>query len=645
MKQESVRFAKLRTELSKLGVDAWLVATGDAHQSEYPASSDRRVESVSGFTGSNGAALIAADGVVLEGVETPAVLITDGRYTIQAAKQLDLKEYTVQTTGANLPLMHEYVSRHLGKSVKRKLGVDPAIVPLQMFKDLEQELKNHELVPIMRSPLDSVWGADGRPSPPNAAAFVHDIKIAGKSLEDKVVDVRKELQKQNATGLVVSSLDEVAWLLNIRGGDVDCTPVCISYAVVTMDEVRFYVSPTKVTPEVAVYLKNAGVTIKAYEKVFEDVEELAALGVKFWVDPAQTSLATLEAIKTGSLKKGINVTAPGNLVQKRSPIALPKAIKNAAEQKGIQDAHVRDGAAMARTLSWLEKKVEALEDVYEIDVADYAEEQRRKQDKFMDLSFPTIAATGPNGAITHYFPTPETNRKLRVGEMYLMDSGAQYLDGTTDVTRTMCFGEPPRELVERFTNVLKGHISLATTVFPVGTTGYQLDILARAPLWRAGIDYGHGTGHGVGAFLGVHEGPHQITFRYREDAAPLEAGMTVSNEPGFYKEGEYGIRIENILIVRNKTFTHQTSAKMLCFEPLTLIPFQARLIDTAMLTHEEIEYIDTYHERVWREISPLLKDDEDKSAHNWLRQATLPLRNSQHQNSRSSLEDKVRQEV
>lgn len=419
--------------------------------------------------------------------------------------------------------------------------------------------------------------------------------------------------------MAISSLDEVAWLLNLRGSDIAYCPVVMSHVVVTPSEAFLFIDQAKLAPDLRKHIQAAGYSIKPYDAYIGTLETLAAdKSLKFWVDPSVTSWAVYSALGfAGGAKPA---------VEKLSPIAMPKAIKNAAETKGLQDAHVRDGVAMARFFSWLEKVVVAGKDLDEIAAADEAERQRKRVggDKFKGLSFPTIAASGPHGAITHYFASEETSRKLSAEEMFLCDSGAQYSDGTTDVTRTMFFGTPPAEMVRSFTYVLKGHVNLASAHFPRGTLGSALDILARSPLWKGGIDYGHGTGHGVGAYLNVHEGPHSISFRRRANEPALEPGMTTSIEPGYYERDHYGIRIENICLVKSLTAPHKLGAgvELLGFEPLTLIPFQRKLIDTSLLTHEDKAYLDNYHARVWDTISPLLSDADDTEALEWLRHNT-----------------------
>lgn len=582
------RLMDLRGRLKEDNLDAIIVLSGDAHHSEYPSERDRCMKYISGFTGSAGTVMVTANG--------GAFLVTDGRYTIQASQELDTSKWKVMQVGARMPTMPEHLRSALGSGPKR-IGVDASTVSLGTWRSLEKELHPHKLIALDESPLAVQWEADSaftRPALPTAPAAEHPIEYAGVSAGDKLAQLREALDKEGADAMAISSLDEVAWLLNIRGSDVAYCPVVMSHVAVTPSEALLFVDDSKLDDQVRKHVVSAGYTVKPYEAFISTLRGLASQGLNFWVDPGVTSWAVYSALGFDTDNKPA--------VEKLSPMALPKAIKNDAETKGLQEAHVRDGVAMARFFSWLEAAVRDGTDLDEIAAADEAERQRRKVggDMFKGLSFPTIAASGPHGAITHYFPSEELNRKLARDEMFLCDSGAQYADGTTDVTRTMFFGEPPAEMVRSFTLVLKGHINLASCVFPRGTLGSQLDILARSPLWKGGIDYGHGTGHGVGAYLNVHEGPHSISFRRRDGEPALEAGMTTSIEPGYYEEGSYGIRIENICLVRHDPAEHRLGAgvELLRFEPLTLIPFQRKLINPELLTHEDKAYIDAYHSRV-----------------------------------------------
>ena len=609
------RLGKLRAGLKDEKLDALIVLSGDAHHSEYPSERDRCMKYISGFTGSAGTVMVTADG--------DSFLVTDGRYTIQAAQELDPATWQVMQVGARMPTMPEHLRKALGSTPKR-VGVDASTCSLGTWRELEKELHPHVLVALEQSPLAKQWENDAaspRPQLPTAPAAVHPVEFAGVSAADKLSQLRSALDKEGAEAMAISTLDEVAWLLNIRGSDVAYCPVVMSHVAVTPSDAFLFVDESKLDSTVRKHVEDAGYTIKPYQDFIPTVDSLASSGLKFWVDPSVSSWAVMGALGLAAGAKPA--------VEKLSPMALPKAIKNTAEAKGLQDAHERDGVAMARFFSWLEKKVVAGADLDEIAAADEAERQRARVggDKFKGLSFPTIAASGPHGAITHYFPTPEMSRKLSPDEMFLCDSGAQYADGTTDVTRTMFFGQPPAEMVRSFTYVLKGHINLASSIFPRGTLGSQLDILARSPLWKGGIDYGHGTGHGVGAYLNVHEGPHSISFRRREGEPALEPGMTTSIEPGYYEQGNYGIRIENICLVKKVEAAHKLgdSVELLTFDPLTLIPFQRKLVDAALLTHEEAQYIDAYHQRVWNTISPHLQSSDDSDALEWLRHNTAPV--------------------
>eukprot|EP00897_Mesotaenium_endlicherianum_P009270 jgi/Mesen1/8371/ME000468S07807 len=677
---------------------AYLVPSEDAHQSEYVAECDLRREFISGFNGSAGLAVVTV---------REALLWTDGRYFLQASQQLSAPDWRLMRVGEDPP-PEKWLSQALPKHAR--VGVDATCVSVDAARRYEDTLarRGQSLTPVAPNLVDQIWAA--RPPPPPLPAVVHPLRLAGQSPLEKVRSVRERLASEGARALVVSALDEVAWLLNLRGADVAFNPVVRAYALVTLDDAILFVEPAKVTPEgsalamaalpivdseeplrgalhddvqVAAHLQANGVQVKGYDAIFEHAKVLAqqagpstspeslagsgaatatatatatpgseggvveapggsaggAAGVStaeangeeaeasgegraaaVWLDPASASFAIYDALKR-------HLSADSLLLQP-SPIALAKALKNDVELAGMKEAHVRDGAAMVAFLAWLDREMQQVlgapgyfseeaaplplkrklqeEDgaamggkLTEVSVADKLEHLRSQQQSFVGLSFPTISSVGPNAAIIHYRPEAATCAPLRTDLMYLCDSGAQYLDGTTDVTRTMHFGKPAAHEKACYTRVLQGHIKLDTAVFPNGTTGHVLDILARLPLWSDGLDYRHGTGHGVGSYLNVHE------------------------EPGYYEDGAFGLRIENVMVVKEATsLPHNFCGKgFLCFEPITWVPLQAKLIDIPSMSPEEIAWVDRYHASCTAKLSPLLTGYELE----WLLKATAPL--------------------
>lgn len=608
----------VRGILDEQGLDAYLVLSGDEHE--------RRayLPFLTGFTGSYGTALISKRQD--EAGDGGNWLITDGRYQIQAAQELDASTWNILEVGARKPSVGEHLAASLG-TAPLKIGLNPFSLPLTQWRAMQKHLNDnvkgcsqrHELVPLSEDILDPLWDDEEGQSKPDGPVAVHPLEYAGKKVQDKLTEVRASMEKEGAGALVISALDDIAWLYNLRGEDSEYMPSFRAHAIVTASETHLFIDAAKIaSPDVTKHLEDSSITVHPYE-LFGQTLTSVSENSKCWIDPGRTSWGVYDAIT-----KANGSTAP---LEKLSPVALPKAIKNEAEQAGMKAAHKRDAVAMARFLSWLEPAVARGDHVTECSAAEKVDSLRRAQDKNVGLSFPTITGSGPNGAITHYRATPKTDRKLSVDEMLLCDSGGQYLDGTTDVTRTMYFGTPPQDLIDTFTRVLKGHVGLASAVFPHGSTGHQLDCLARAPLWKSGLDYAHGTGHGVGAYLCVHEGPHFISATKRDFDPPLEDGMTTSIEPGFYAEGKFGIRIENIMLVQKHKSEHQMGAgiTLLEFEPLTLIPFQRKMINEALLSEEEKDYVNAYHARVRAEISPLLQADDDKAALEWLMHNTEPL--------------------
>ncbi|KAJ2547340.1 hypothetical protein EV175_005258 [Coemansia sp. RSA 1933] len=605
------RLAKLRKLMAnpKYNVTAYVVPSEDAHQSEYVAACDMRRAFISGFDGSAGCAVITMD---------KAAMFTDGRYFLQASEQMD-DNWTLMKRGfPGVPSWQEYLEKHLPSGTR--VGIDPTLLSASEGKHIKKAMNANgggDLVGIEQNLVDIVWGAS-RPARPSDQAFVLDMQFTGESHMDKIRRVRAELDKSaGISGLVVSALDEIAWLFNLRGSDISYNPVFFAYALVTSTDVTLYIDAAKVSDAVRAHLR--GINIRPYEAIFGD---LSALSVSL----AQEKQRLLVGSSVSwALAKALG---SANVLVDKAPIALLKALKNPVELEGMRQCHVRDGAAMANYFGWLEHEMlfnGGHQRLSEVDVADKLEQFRREQANCVGLSFSTISSVGANGAIIHYSPKRGTDALMDLNQMYLCDSGGQYYDGTTDVTRTYHFGSPTAWQRECFTRVLKGHIGLDRAVFPSNTTGYALDPLARLPLWQLGLDYRHGTGHGVGAFLNVHEGPQGIGMRDGYLSTGLQHGMTITNEPGYYEDGAFGIRIENTcLIVKTDTrFDYTGGAGYLRFEPVTMVPIQKKLIQAGLLTSEERQWLDQYHQTVWEKVSPLLA--EDSLGYAWLKRETSPL--------------------
>ena len=583
------RLSALRAEMARQGMDGFIVPHADEFQNEYLPPSTERLAWITGFTGSAGAAVVLKD---------RAAAFTDGRYTIQIREQVDGELFDIRHISDEPP--KDWVAEHLGRG--GKLGYDPWLHTERALKVWRKaaEKAGGEMVAVERNPLDAVW-AD-RPPAPAAPIAPHGEEFAGETSTSKRERVAKTLADASADSAVITAPDSIAWLLNIRGSDVAHTPLPLSFAILyATGRVEWFVDPAKVGRDMAGHLGDE-VTVRGADE-FEPA--LWALGNnRVLADPAGTAALVFERLgKAGA-----------QIIRADDPCQLPKACKNSVEIEGMRAAHRRDGVALTRFLAWLAAQTPK-GGVGEIAAADKLQALRFEGEHITDLSFRTISGSGPNGAIVHYSVTPESDRTLGPGELYLVDSGGQYRDGTTDVTRTVAIGEPTAEMRDRFTRVLKGHIAIATVRFPEGTTGSHLDILARQALWRAGLDYDHGTGHGVGSFLGVHEGPQRISKIPNKVA--LKPGMIVSNEPGYYKTGEYGIRIENLVCV-TAVEIEGAEKPMLGFETLTLAPIDLALVDPALLTPPETEWLNAYHTDVRETLTPLV--DGDTAA--WLAEAT-----------------------
>jgi Xaa-Pro aminopeptidase len=593
------RLAALRQELARRGVAGFLVPRADEHQGEYVPPRAERLAWLTGFTGSAGVAVVLAD---------KAAVFIDGRYTLQVRTQVDTTLFEPCHSGEQPP--EQWIAANLPKG--SVLGYDPWLHTVDGVARLKEavEKAGGSLKPLADNPLDAVW-AD-QPPPPIAPVVAHDIAYAGKPAADKRQELGARLAADGIDAAVLSLPDSIAWLLNIRGADVPHTPLPLSFAILRQDgTVDLFIEKLKLAPGLERHLGN-GVAVRAPAELGAELDGLGAAKARVLADPATAPSWVFDRLAAAGVKP----------VRGDDPCALPKACKNPVEIAGTRNAHRRDGAAVSRFLCWLDRET-ATRDVTELEAAARLHEFRRENELFRDLSFDTIAGAGPNGAIVHYRSTEKTNRALAQGEIFLLDSGAQYLDGTTDITRTMIVGAVPggalgEEMRDRFTRVLKGHIAIATARFPKGTSGSQLDSLARAALWQAGLDYDHGTGHGVGSYLGVHEGPQRISKL--PNRVGLEPGMIVSNEPGYYKSGAYGIRIENLVVVVPAEIPG-AERELRGFETLTLAPIDRRLVDTRLLGAAEIAWLDAYHARVRAEITPLV--DAETAA--WLAAATAPI--------------------
>src|SRR5215468_4131688 len=587
------RLTALRAELARRGLDGFVVPHADRFQNEYLPPSEERLAWLTGFTGSAGAAIILAE---------RAVLFVDGRYTLQAWDQTDPKLFTIEH------LVDKPPSAWIESNLKagQKLGFDPWLHTVEGAERLAKACSTVGaiLVATEPNPIDAAYRT--RPPSPHGAIVPHDLQFAGEPAAQKLERIRAEIAKLKADALVVSDPHAVAWTFNIRGADVSHTPLPLAFAIILAEGARLYVDESKLTSTARSAL--AGLTDIRPEETF--AQDLAALGAEHLVvrlDQATAAHAISQAIAANG----------GKVLRGPDPIAVMKAVKNAVEIGGSRTAHRRDGAAVANFLAWFDR-VAPEGQLTEIDAVEALETFRRDTGLLRDVSFPTISGAGPNGAIVHYRVTRKTNRKIAPGELFLIDSGAQYQDGTTDITRTVMVGDASHEVRDRFTRVLKGHIAIARAVFPDGVSGSQLDSFARTHLWAAGLDFDHGTGHGVGSYLSVHEGPARIA---KLGTSALMRGMILSNEPGYYKTGHYGIRIENLVLVSEAPAVAGGEKQLNRFETLTLAPIDRRLVDRQIMTADEIDWLDAYHAEVREVLSPLVAADTRA----WLSAATAPL--------------------
>ncbi|MFJ5369569.1 aminopeptidase P family protein [Bosea sp. CER48] len=586
------RVAALRKALAAQGLDGFVVPRADEHQGEYVPAHMARLAWLTGFTGSAGSAVVLAD---------KAALIVDGRYTIQSAEQTDTKVVT-PVRMEETPL-ERWIEQNLPAG--GKLGYDPWLHTVDGVAKLEKAVAaaGGSLVAVTANPIDALWS--DRPAAPAAPIKAHPAAYAGEDSTAKLGRIRKALAEAKVDALVVSDPHALAWVFNIRGGDVEHTPLPLGYAIVPREgRPTVFLAPEKITNEAGDAIGAVG-EIAAPAELENQLRKLGAAKARVRLD-ATTAASALAAL----IREAGGTPDAGS-----DPIALMKARKNAAELSGARAAHLRDGAAMTNYLSWLAREAPK-GGLTEIDAVAALEAERLRTGQLKDVSFTTIAGAGPNAALPHYRVSEATNRKLEPG-IFLVDSGGQYEDGTTDITRTIVIGEPTAEMRDRYTRVLKGHLAISRLVFVKGTSGAQLDAFARLPLWQGGFDFDHGTGHGVGSYLSVHEGPQRLS---KLGTTPLEPGMILSNEPGYYKQGEYGIRIENLIVVEERQIPG-AERTIYGFETITWCPYERALIDKNMLDDGEIAWIDGYHAKVWEKLSPLVTGE----AKGWLEAACRPL--------------------
>ena len=582
--------------MASLGLDALIIPRADEYLGEYIPERNERLRWISGFTGSAGVVIVLQD---------RAVIFVDGRYTVQVRKQVpgDLFDVLHLLEDPHLP----WLAGQLEPGAR--VGLDPRLHPYRWYQDVEKTLGEVgiERVRTDRNVVDACW--EDRPEPLITMALLQPESLTGQSSLDKRREIGASLAAQGVDAALVFAADSMAWLLNIRGQDVPCLPVVLGYGLLFEDgRVQFFTDPAKI-PEG--FEGHVGEGVEVLPEASAPGAFTALSGKKVLADPdTANAQCHLELLEAGA-----------ELVAGTDPVIQPKACKNAVEIEGMRQAHIRDGAALVRFLRWFDEEVAAGRLHTEAKLSDTLYDFRKHGEHFREPSFDTISAAAVNAAMCHYnhLNTDEVTR-LAMDSAYLVDSGGQYLDGTTDVTRTVAIGNPPDEIRRRFTLVLKGHIALDCAVFPAGTTGTQLDVLARQFLWNEGLDYDHGTGHGVGSFLSVHEGPQRIGKQWNEH--PLKPGMVLSNEPGYYKDGCYGIRCENLVVIREYQADTDDGPPMMAFEALTLAPFDQRLLEASLLTKDEADWIDRYHEQVFRELSPRLEEPDVE----WLRHATRPLR-------------------
>lgn len=595
MNEIELRLARLRELMKREHLSAFIFPSTDAHQSEYVADHWRGREWISGFNGSAGTAVVTMKS---------AALWTDSRYFLAAEEQLEGTEYQLMRLKMEgTPTIAEWLGKELQDVQSPEVGLDGMVNSYNYVKDLSYSLRKLGGITLRTNldPLEQIW--ENRPSLPANPVEIQPLEYAGETLASKVVRIRKSLRELHADGMLVSALDDIAWTLNLRGTDVHCNPVFVSYLLIESDKVSLFVDDNKLSPEVKLYLQDNQVSLYNYNKVEKCLKSYSEYNIL--LDGDETSYYLWKTVKCQEI------------VAAASPIPAMKAVKNEAEIEGYRSAMLKDGVAMVKFLKWLKPAVEAGGQT-EISIDEKLTSLRAEQKLFRDISFDTIAGYAQHGAIVHYEATPETDVVLKPEGLILIDSGAQYQDGTTDITRTIALGPVSEEMKHIYTLVLKAHIQLELVKFPDGASGTQLDAVGRECMWREGYNFLHGTGHGVGSYLCVHEGPHQIRMEWMP--TPLRAGMTLTDEPGLYLAGKFGVRIENTVLISDYMSTE--FGKFLQIEPLTLCPIDTTPIDVDMLLPEEIDWLNAYHHSVYEKLSPFL-DEEEKI---WLENATKPIK-------------------
>lgn len=596
MNEINQRLEKLREVMRREHLSAFIFPSTDAHQSEYVADHWQSRAWISGFNGSAGTAVVTM---------RSAALWTDSRYFIAAEEQLRDTEFQLMKLKVEgTPTISDWIASELSQNEDecREVGLDGMVNSYNDTMALISDLRKAGGITVRTNfdPLEQIWM--NRPAIPENPVEIQSLNFAGETVDDKIQRIRKALREHHADGILVSALDDIAWTLNLRGTDVHCNPVFVSYLLISSDQVSLFVNPKKISSEVKTYLDEHGISLFDYNQVEEGLESYADYNIL--LDGDETSFCLWKSVKCQEI------------IAAKSPIPVMKAVKNATEIEGYHRAMLRDGVAMVKFLKWLKPAVEAGGQT-EMSIDKKLTSLRAEQNLFRDISFDTIAGYQAHGAIVHYEATPETDAPLLPEGLILIDSGAQYQDGTTDITRTIALGPVTEEMKHIYTLVLKGHIQLELAKFPDGASGTQIDALSRECMWREGYNFLHGTGHGVGSYLNVHEGPHQIRMEWKP--TPLRAGMTVTDEPGLYLKGKFGVRIENTLLI--KDFVETTFGKFLQMESLTLCPIDTAPIDVDMLLLEEVEWLNAYHREVFEKLSPYLEDEEV----GWLAEATKPL--------------------
>lgn len=582
------RIESLRSLMKERSIDAFIIPSSDNHGSEYVSDYFRVRQWISGFTGSAGTVVIT---------EKEAHLWVDGRYFLQGEQQIQGTEYILERMGE--PGVKTY-TQWICDNVKSgdTVSFNGKVFTVSQLHDLEEAFEEKGIKTKPEEDIfDIIW--KDRPTMPNNKIFIHEDSYAGKTVEEKLTLVKEEMKNINVNNLLLASLDDIAWLLNLRGGDVECNPVFLSYFLISDDKYILYVDKEKLNEKIINLLSSKSISIKDYNDIVSDLKLIKG-NITF--DPSKTNVW---------LKESINKEV--NTIEKRNITTDLKARKNSVELKNIENAHIKDGIAMVKFIKWVKENVNN-EEITEISAAEKLKKLRAEGEDFIDISFDTIAGYGPHGAIIHYKASEESSLKLQPKGLFLVDSGAQYLDGTTDITRTIALGELTEEEKEDYTLVLKGHLNLSTAIFLEGTPGCSLDVLARRALWSKGLDFKHGTGHGVGYLLNVHEGPQGI--RRELNPIALEEGMIVSNEPGVYKADKHGVRIENLIAVQEKE--KNDFGKFMCFKDLTLCPYELDAINISLLNEDEKSWLNDYHKKVLEKLSPYLLEDEVL----WLKNAT-----------------------